>query len=204
MTQKKPSTDEKVDIRSRTWSKADWSRVQSTLDGVDALANEMEHKWGVGRLRLLVDDDLRARFDEQARLWNLSLWEGASPSLDGNRPTAAEAIHHGQAMRRGWVALDKWATTNSCRPLVPAVWEVGLADGTVAAITRTNAEAAAATRENRAMRVYTLDEIGRLLSSIPSIAKVKKHFPGAEVTAVRPELPELPPDGDEFPDIFAA
>ena len=82
--------------------------------------------------------------------------------------------------------------------------EVGLADGTVAAITRTTAEAAAATRENRAMRVYTLDEIGRLLSSIPSIAKVKEYFPGAEVTAVRPELPELPPDGDEFPDIFAA
>ena len=195
MTQKKPSTDENVDFRSRTWSMADWGRVQSTLDGVDALANEMERKWGVGRLRLLVDDDLRARFDEQARLWNLSLWEGA---------TAAEAIHHGQAMRRGWVALDKWAETNSCRPLVPAVWEVGLADGTVAAITRTTAEAAAATRENRAMRVYTLDEIGRLLSSIPSIAKVKEFFPGAEVTAVRPELPELPPDGDEFPDIFAA
>jgi hypothetical protein len=43
--------------------------IRAALDGVDAVATAMERKWGVGRLRLLVGDDLRARFDAQrARL----------------------------------------------------------------------------------------------------------------------------------------
>ena len=37
--------------------------LRAALDGVDAVATAMERKWGVGRLRLLVSDDLRARFD---------------------------------------------------------------------------------------------------------------------------------------------
>jgi hypothetical protein len=191
VTRKKPKKDTETDIRSKNWSKKQWGEVHSVLDGVDAVANEMERKWGVGRLRLLVSDDLRIRFDEQARLWNVSLWEGA---------TAAEAIHHGQAMKRGWIALDQWAENNDCRPLAPVVWEVGLADGTLAAITRTSAEASAVVRENRAIRVYTLEEIGRLLAAIPNVAQVKDYFPGAKITAVRPELPPV----DEFPDIFTA
>ena len=34
------------------------------------------------------------------------------------------------------------------------------------------------------MAVYTLDEIARLLSTYPDIAKAKLIFPGAEVTKV--------------------
>ncbi len=44
--------------------------IKSVIDGVDHVAVEMENKWGVGRLRLLVDDDLRERFDRQAQLFN--------------------------------------------------------------------------------------------------------------------------------------
>ena len=44
--------------------------IKSVIDGVDHVAVEMENEWGVGRLRLLVGDDMRERFDRQAQLFN--------------------------------------------------------------------------------------------------------------------------------------
>ena len=40
-------------------------RIQAMVDGLDQVAIAMERKWGVGRLRLLVSDLLRSKFDEQ-------------------------------------------------------------------------------------------------------------------------------------------
>ena len=40
--------------------------IRAILDGLDPVAHAMERKWGVGRLRLLVGDSLRARFDAQS------------------------------------------------------------------------------------------------------------------------------------------
>jgi len=67
MAKAQPPVTQPTDIRSAGWSADDWRRVQSTVDGVDALAVEMERRWGVGRLRLIVDDELRGKFDRQAR-----------------------------------------------------------------------------------------------------------------------------------------
>ena len=184
-----------TDVRKSYWSEADWRRVQSTVDGTDAVASEMEARWGVGRLRLIVDDDLRAKFDIQAKLWNDALWNGER---------ADDAVYHGQAMARAWRALDHAATEAGCRPLEPDIWEVALEDGSVAAITRTNAEAHAVVRQGRAIQVYTLDEIARLLSAFPEISKAKETFSGASVTAARQPLPELPSGGDDLPGIMAS
>ena len=43
------------------------------LDGVDALAAEMERKWGCDRLRLLVAADLREKFDRQRYFLNQAI-----------------------------------------------------------------------------------------------------------------------------------
>jgi hypothetical protein len=69
--------------------------------------------------------------------------------------------------------------------LAPQVWEVPLADGSVAAIVPDDSHAALVNAEGRQVAVYTLAEIGRLLSAHPHIVKTKKVFPGATVTAVR-------------------
>ena len=61
---------------------------------------ELDRKWGIGRLRLLVDDALRARFDQQRRLFNAALVNGDEEQV----------ALHGAAMRRGWDALDAAAT----------------------------------------------------------------------------------------------
>src|SRR5215471_4485404 len=87
-------------------------------------------------------------------------------------------------MVRAWVALDKAATEAGKAAISPLVWEVGLADGTVAAIVPSDDHVRAVIAEGRAVAVYTLDEIARFLSAYPDIAKAKLTFPGAEVTTI--------------------
>ena len=87
--------------------------TQAILDGLDETARQMEQKWGVGRLRLLVDDALRAKFDAQ------------KAKLDAAIATDQEIYVRAQAagMRRAWQVLDRAATEAGAQPLAPEVWE---------------------------------------------------------------------------------
>ena len=147
----------------------------AAIDGADHAAIAMEQKWGVGRLRLLVSTELREKFDRQRYLFNQAVWYGdlEAVSRESSRMAAA------------WRALDGAAEAAGASCLSPEVWEVVLEDGTVAAIVRTPEDAHAVTAQGRKLVVYTLDEIGRLLSHYPAIAQAKQTFPGATVEAVR-------------------
>lgn len=172
-----------------------YDEIRAHLDGVDHVAREMEAKWGVGRLRLLVATDMRVRFDTQARLLDEAVRD---VDLGGVR-------QHAPAMLRAWQALDALATQAGAAPLSPDWWETATDDGEVIAITRTSAEAAAIVRENRAMQVWTLDEIGRVLGNIPGLLpEAKRVWPGATVVAIREheERPALL--DDDLPDELMA
>jgi hypothetical protein len=158
-----------------------WARTPGTyiagrayLDGADETAAEMEAKWGCDRLRLLVGPELREKFDRQRYLLNQAIWHG---ELEAVRREAGRMVV-------AWQALDRVATEAGKGCLSPEVWEVALADGSVAAIVPDDAHAHAVIAEGRQVAVYTLEEIARLLSNYP-IAKVKMVSPGATVTAVR-------------------
>ena len=88
-------------------------------------------------------------------------------------------------MRNAWTALDAAAETTGAQTMSPEVWEVGLPDGSVAALVRTTAEARHIVADGRQKRVYTLAEIGNLIHGFPELVRAKEAFPGAEVTAVR-------------------
>ena len=148
---------------------------RAALDGVDAMAIDMEAKWGAGRLRLLVSDDLREKFDRQRYKLNHAISAG---ELEDVRTEAAR-------MAKAWQVLDRAAEQAGAEGVSPKVWEVTLSNGTVAAIVPTNDDAHAVIASGRRMAVYTLEEIGRLLVAWPDIAKVKQIVPGAAVTAVR-------------------
>ena len=159
-----------------------WARSPGTyiagrayLDGADETAAEMEAKWGCDRLRLLVGAELREKFDRQRYLLNQAIWHGELETVrrESNRMVAA------------WMALDRAAEAAGALKLNPVVWEVPLADGSVAAIVGDDAHAHHVTAEGRKVSVFTLEEIGRLLSNYPDIAKAKLTFPGATITAVR-------------------
>jgi hypothetical protein len=73
----------------------------------------MERKWGIGRLRLLVSDLLRAKFDAQK--------DKLDAAIDVNREQYVRAQAEG--MKRAWAALDRAATEAGAGPLSPEVWE---------------------------------------------------------------------------------
>ena len=154
--------------------------TQSVLDGLDAVASEYEKIWGVDRLRLLVSDELRQKFDRQLSKLNAAI---ALNECEQIQTMAA-------AMRRGWKALDAEARSLNAKPINPIVWEVPLPSGKVAAFVRTNAEASAVTAQGRYVEVWTLDEVGRLIEGPwKDVGKVKQTFPGALVTDYRNKEP---------------
>ncbi len=185
-----------------------WARTHGTyiagrayIDGVDETASEMEAKWGADRLRLLVGAEWREKFDRQRYLLNQAIWHGDLEQI--RRETAR--------MTAAWLKLDALAAEAGKQPLAPQVWEIPLEDGSVAAIVPTYGHARLVSAEDRQVSVYTLEEIGRLLSAYPDIAKAKLIFPGATITAVRRQVDD-PLDGihdtaagldDPMPDLGA-
>ena len=153
---------------------------RSYLDGVDRVARVMEERWGCGRLRLLVSPDLRDKFDRQRYKLNAAILHG---DLEAVR-------RESDRMLTAWDTLDREATKANADRLDPEVWEVTLEDGTVAAIVKDNDAAFRVCKDGRAMAVYTVEEIGRLLSHHRGIVQAKLQWPGAKVVAVRKSVPD--------------
>ena len=166
---------------------------QAAIDGADAVAIEMERRWGAGRLRLLVDTPLREKFDRQDLLYRQAIHHGTLEELQ-RQATRMIAAYRG---------LNLAAETVGAPKLSPVVWEVALADGTVAAIVRSYADGVEINRERR-MVVYTLEEIGRMLDNYRQVVDTKLVFPGAEVVTIRRQNIEDPlqgvPDGASLDD----
>jgi hypothetical protein len=160
------------------------------LDEADLTASEMEAKWGADRLRLLVPPDLREKFDRQRYLLNQAVWHG---ELEGVRRESMRMV-------TAYTALDRAAEQAGHAKLSPLVWEIAVADPDglsggragaiasghrVAALVQDAEHAHAVRAEGRFTEVYTLEEIARLLAAMPSVAKCKVVWPGAEVVAVK-------------------
>jgi hypothetical protein len=177
--------DEKPKLSVRRAGAPDWQTSVGTyiagsehVDEMDLVAVEMERKWGVDRLRLLVPLDLREKFDRQRYLVNQALWHG---NLEGVKRETSRMV-------KAYQALDAAAQTAGKKPISAEVWEIPLPDGTVAALVKTDAEAHKVVSEGRQVAVYTLDEIGRLIAGFPQILKAKEIFEGAQITAVRTNI----------------
>jgi hypothetical protein len=151
--------------------------AQATVDWLDEITRAMERKWGIDRLPRLVDPALAVRFRAQADKLN--------EAIASSRPDAIKA--QAEAMARAWSALDKAATAAGARPLDGEVWETRLpSSGAVVAIVRTAEEAHAIARD-RDGAVFTLEEVAHALDAFgEQVRAVKRAFPGAEVTGVRP------------------
>jgi len=157
---------------------------QAAIDEMDKVAIELERKWGVGRLRLLVPLDVRERFDRQRYLVNHAIAQG---SLEEVRQQSARMV-------KAWRALDELASAKGQPVQSNDVWEVVGPAGAVYAICRSVDDARLVKPEGRLVNVYTLDEIARLLDAFPTVAKAKRVFEGAEVIRVRTHVSD-PLDG---------
>lgn len=139
------------------------------------LAAEMDDYWGVDRLRLLVPVELREKFDRQRHLYTHALWNG---DLEELRAQARRMI-------KAWRVLDQVARDGGKTPLSAHVWEVALADGTVAAIVQNNDQARLVSAEGRCLQVYTLEEIARLIFAFPALVAAKEAFEGVKVVGAQ-------------------
>ena len=169
----------------------DVDAIQSALVGLDALVADLERTWGVGRLRLLAPDDLRAKFDRQTRKLDQAIW---------SQEPAEYTVGQIQAMRRGWLALVAAVEQAGHKPQPPDFFEFALSDGTACIIVKDEADISTVRVDGRKVAVYTLNEIRRLLEARPGVSAVKVAFPGAEVASVRRSPIMDWAFGDELPE----
>jgi hypothetical protein len=152
---------------------------QEAIDSLDLVAIECERRWGCDRLRLLVPEDLRTKFDRQRLLTDAAITRG---DLD-------DVLRETKRMISAWRALDKVASSNPQAMLPPTVWETPGPDGCVIQIVKEGEQAGMVAAQNvangRRVQVYTLEEVGRILANLPSLYKIKETFPGATIVAVR-------------------
>ena len=174
---------------------------KESLDEADHLGVTLDRYWGIGRLRLLVNGPLREKFDRQKYLFHQARWEG----------TLEDVKRESARMIKAYEALDASAKDLKASPVDDSVWELsvdqGMFKGTVIAIVK-NEEAVAKVRaDGRHTIVYTLEEIGRLISYDSFSLQVKTAFEGAEIVPVKkvvdPIQPSLMIDQDGIPDVKA-
>jgi hypothetical protein len=167
--------------------------VKAALDRLDHTAHEAERKWGIGRLRLLVDDVLRAKFDRQAKLLDEALW--------GGNASGHEILAQIDAMERGWRRLDQVAGEAGHVPKPPTWLEATGPGGKLFILVTDTADAYQISDHARGRQatVFTASEIGRLLEAWPAIATAKQHFEGAQVVELRARRPVDWDKGDDIP-----
>lgn len=164
-------------------SPTDAATIQALGMGVEAAREASELKWGMGRLELLVSDDLRAKFLRTQGSWSKA-YQTAWDADVLTRDMLAAVTDRAAGMAKAYVALDAAATEAGHRPVAPFVWEVRLEDGSVAALVQTNAEASKVIADGRYLSVYTAAEIGHVIDALPkSLQLAKQVFPGAMVQA---------------------
>jgi hypothetical protein len=160
------------------------------LDGADALAIDMDRKWGNGRLRLLISADLRERFDRQRLKLDEAILTGG----------VADVQREADRMCNAWRALDAAAEASGAKKLSLVVWEAPLANGRTLALVRTHEEAAQVISEGRAVEVWTLEEVVRVVQNFPALGKAKATWPGATVVGARRPTDPLDGLGEVFDD----
>lgn len=159
----------------------DCATLQAYFEGVDHARAEAEREWGAGRLPRLVDAEMRAKLNRQQVRWSRAYQAAwAAPMLTRDMLEAVQSAAGG--MTRAWAALGAAASEAGHRPVSPDVWEVRLADGTVAALVQTHAEASKVIADGRYLAVYTAEEVGNIIDALPGALQMAKVvFPGAKV-----------------------
>jgi hypothetical protein len=116
---------------------------------------------------------MRAKFRRQQVRWSTAYQDAwAAAMLTRSHLDAVTSAAGG--MTRAWQALAAAASEAGHRPLSPEVWETTLADGTVAAIVRTNDEAAQVIASGREVAVYTLREVAHVIDALPAACRWRR------------------------------
>ena len=166
------------------------SDMQVIIKCVDQRGREMDERWGIGRLPMLVPIEWAERFHAQHKLFNAAVWEFDLPLVR----------QHGEAMLRAYDKLDELARSANGEPLPAHQWEFETPEGLVILVQDLR-DTGRAQRHGREAQVWALDEIANVIRCHPILAAAKTSFPGAQVVSVRPSKTTLAELDDELSDI---
>ena len=167
-------------------------QIDGVIRNVTEHANEMNRRWGFNRLPHIVSLDQMERFKRQKQKWELACFECCT------FPTPADfdrVKRQGEAMKRGYAALDAEAMALGRTPAPPGQWGFELKDGTPIILVRSRSEMGNVDRPHGA-QVWCLEEIGEIITKFPELVLTKDQFPEAEVIKMTPshEVRELVDD----------
>jgi len=160
-----------------------YDQMYGAMRPVDAIASEMELRWGVGKLETLVTPETAAKFESARAKLDVAIFN-KDPDL---------VIQRAGVMLRGWKALEAEALRLGHKPAPPELWyakapeEYGL-DEMQFVIAKDNSAATLAQTE---LPVYTVTEVARIIRlwrSQSDVSKVKSIFAGAEVVRMDGDL----------------
>jgi hypothetical protein len=144
------------------------------IDDLKAVVGQVEDRWGIGRLRMLVPAELREKFDRQRYLTNQAIWHG----------DLEQVRMHTKKMILAYRKLDEVAQASGASRKPVEQWEAVLASGVVLTLVRTSEDAINVKKDGRKMVVWTMEEIGKVVEDQTAILLAKQFFDGAEVIDV--------------------
>ncbi len=162
-------------------------QMQVIIHRVDQRGRELDQRWGIGRLPMLVPIEWAERFHAQHKLFNTAVWEFELPLVR----------QHGEAMLRAYDMLDQLACEAKGEPLPVDQWEFETPDGLVVLV-RDIRDTGRVILGGRQAQIWSLDEIANVIRVHPVLAAAKLAFPGAVVESVRPSRTTLEELNDEL------
>jgi len=162
----------------------DHDKINGALKPLDAVAADIERRWGKGRRETLVSPETGAKFEAARAKLDVAL----------HNEDADEVVRRATVMMRGWKALEDEAVASGHGAVSPEIWHATAPredgkDELQIVIVKDNIDA---TLADTGLTVYNVTEIARIVRAWRSQADVhtvKSLFKGAEVMSLR-ELEE--------------
>lgn len=162
-----------------------YDQMYGAMKPVDAIAAELELRWGAGKLETLVTPETAAKFESARAKLDVAIF---------NRDPEV-VIQRAGVMVRGWKALEAEALRLGHKPMPPELWyatapaEFGDEEMQFV-IAKDNS---AATLAQTDLPVYTVTEVARIIRSWRGnlgVDTVKDIFAGAEIIRIDGEFEE--------------
>ena len=174
------------------WSDKRSDICNAAVNSVDKIARDLEMRWGIGKLEELAPPKLAVAFEQARQNFN-----DAANGDDHNY-----LVQKADNLIQGWKAVEAYAIKNGRKPGDAEVWYAIAppdAGGDKFAIIKNAADSAAVDRTEYP-KVYTLDEIARIIKAFETdmISKTKELFPDARITNIMPSTKKVILD-DEIP-----
>ena len=192
----RPRRQKKADTLLHGRTSADDVACDYALGPFDRKVRAMDRKWGVDRLPELVSVETAQRFGKAMAYLNDAIWD-IDPTKAAD--AAANCI-------RGLEAMDAEAEVLNSPKADPTVWEYDF-EGFKFGIMADDRAWPEIKAHRPDLLLFTMREVALALKSAKfaegGVMEIKKHFPGAQVTEIKPLPKEFWANGgDDLEDFF--